>query len=52
MKTEEMTQAASAFAKNAHELANKYKNRKFFWIYQQVISLLAYIYVLLLFFFF
>ncbi len=30
MKTEEMTQAASAFAKNAHELANKYKSRKFF----------------------
>ena len=30
MKTEEMTQAASAFAKNAHELANKYKNKNKF----------------------
>jgi hypothetical protein len=30
MKTEEMSQAASAFAKNAHELANKYKNKRLF----------------------
>jgi hypothetical protein len=28
-KTEEMTLAASEFAKNAHQLANKYKNKKF-----------------------
>ena len=30
MKTEEMSIAASAFAKNAHELANKYKNKRLF----------------------
>jgi syntaxin-binding protein 5 len=30
LKTEEMTMAASEFAKNAHSLANKYKNKGFF----------------------
>jgi len=29
-KTEEMTLAASEFAKNAHNLANKYKSKGFF----------------------
>jgi hypothetical protein len=30
LKSEEMTLAASEFAKNAHNLANKYKNKGFF----------------------